>query len=445
MKSQPIRSKPSWRSAKMIAAGVAAVIVLAGCASTSAGTNQTGSFKEVKQSSSSAITVWVDATRLPEAQAYKKAHPSAKIDLVTYDPTTFQTKISLFDKAGSGWPDVVFSAVTTDVGWATSGKDPFAAPLNKGIFPASKIKNFAAGALDPCMVDGTLYCIRNDLAQNVLWYNKTLFDKFGYTVPTTWEQYEALGAKVAKEHPGYILGSVGDSNVPEIYFWGAKCPANKLTGNTFSSDLSSPNCTKMADLLDNMVANGSVTKDPVFGTSFPAQHGAKTLALVGPSFEGQYVFGSSLKTPAGQIAAANPLSWDGEAPATGNAGGGLWYVSSHSKNLKAASDFVNWMTTSDANQASAPTYPAYAPAAKAWLSNPANTSYFATDVTPAFTKAASEVWSGWSSTSRADPGVSWAANIVPALLTGKTIKEELPAWQTQILNLAGTVGYKVSK
>ena len=40
-----------------------------------------------------------------------------------------------------------------------------------------------------CTVNGSVYCLRNDLAQNVLWYNKTLMDKWGYQVPATWEQY----------------------------------------------------------------------------------------------------------------------------------------------------------------------------------------------------------------------------------------------------------------
>ena len=76
-----------------------------------------------------------------------------------------------------------------------------------------------------------MYCLRNDIGQNVVWYNATLMKKFGYQVPTTWEQYQALGAEVAKQHPGYIIGSVGDPWTPEVYFWASQCPANQITGN----------------------------------------------------------------------------------------------------------------------------------------------------------------------------------------------------------------------
>ena len=35
--------------------------------------------------SSGPLTVWVDSTRVPAAQAYEKAHPGVKINMVVYD------------------------------------------------------------------------------------------------------------------------------------------------------------------------------------------------------------------------------------------------------------------------------------------------------------------------------------------------------------------------
>jgi multiple sugar transport system substrate-binding protein len=85
------------------------------------------------------------------------------------------------------------------------------------------------------------------------------------------------------------------------------------------------------------------------------------------------------------------------------------------------------------------------PAAKAWLANEKNTSYFANDVGPVFEKAAGEVWPGWSATSRANPTTNWASYVIPQVIQGKTVEETLPGWQTQIVNLAKSVGYEVSK
>ena len=436
------------RAIRAVVAAAAIAVALAGCASATAPATTSGSFKEAKQDKNSTITVWADSTRLPTVQKYQKANPNVKMKIVTYDgsPDTLQTKVALFDRAGSGWPDVVFATGMSGIESSTSGKTPFAAPLDYGIFPKSKIDGFAKGTLDPCIVAGHLYCIRNDVAQDVFWYNKTLFDKFGYSVPKTWEGLQTLSDKVAQEHPGYVLGSVGDNFAPLIYFWASECPANTLDGKTFSSDTSSQKCTRIAKLLDHMIANGTIVTDGVLGTAYPQKYSDKTLGMVAPTWYGQYVFGSVLKVPSGQIAAAAPFTWASDGTkSTGNVGGGIWSISSHSKNLAASSKLVEWATTSSAAQASAPTYPAYAPAAKAWLANPANTSYFATDVGPAFRTAAASIWSGWSQTGRVAQATIWANTVLPQLIAKKTVLSTLPAWQTQAEQLAGTVGYTLKK
>jgi ABC-type glycerol-3-phosphate transport system substrate-binding protein len=441
--------------AAAIALSLATATALAGCASadtTTPSSSKQSAFKPVAQKASSQITVWADSTRLPSVQAYQKAHPDVKMKVVTYDggadgSTYLQSKVQLFDRTGSGWPDVVFGT-PTDVTWASEatkpGAQPFAAPLDEKLVPQSTLDGFAKGSLTPCQFNGHTYCMRNDIAQVVLWYNKSLMDKWGYQVPTTWEDYEALGTKVAKEHPGYLVGSVGDTNSHESYFWSGQCPAFNLTKpDTLRTDLQDPKCTRMAKLLDNLISAKAIATQGFFSQGFAKNSGSKVLMAYGPSWYGQYLFKAGFKTPAKQIAAAAPLTWKGESTAaTGNVGGGVWMVSSHSANLKASSDLVTWLTTSDANQATAPTYPAYAQAAKAWLANPANKDYFANDVSGPFEQAANEVWTGWSNTRFSD-STAWSSVVLPALTAGKSLTETLPAWQQEIANEAKSQGYKV--
>src|ERR1044071_7840898 len=91
---------------------VTAVAVLSGCSSSSSDSSDEGrGFAEVKQDKASAITVWVDATRVPAVKAFEKANPSIKVKTVTYDGSangsnSFKTKMALYDRAGKGWPDV---------------------------------------------------------------------------------------------------------------------------------------------------------------------------------------------------------------------------------------------------------------------------------------------------------------------------------------------------
>lgn len=439
------RSGARWTLAAVMVAGLSACG--APNSTTQSASAPPATFHAVTQSSDAPITVWVDSTRLPGVQAYQKTHPDVKLNIVTYNGDAnganyLQTKIELYNRAGSGWPDVVFSEEYNDATWSTESDINWVAPLNQGLVPQSTLDGFAPNALAPCTDGGNVYCLRNDIGQNVVWYNATLMKSFGYQVPTTWEQYQALGEQVAKQHPGYITGSVGDAWTPEVYFWAGQCGANQINGNTVTVNTSSPACTKMAGLLDAGVANKSLTTQSAFADSFVKQYASKTLMLIGPSWYGQYVFNSALHVPAGQIAAAAPLTWAGQTTATtGDVGGGIWMVSKHSQNLAAASALVQYMSTSNDYQLTAPTYPAYQPAAQAWLAAQAKQNYFASDVSPAFTKAAGEIWNGWGAGRYSQENI-WAASMVPQITSGQSITSLLGTWQTAIQNQARSFGYQ---
>jgi ABC-type glycerol-3-phosphate transport system substrate-binding protein len=445
------RRRARWVLAAVLA--VAATAGLSACAEANSPTQPASSapasFKAVSQVSGAPITVWVDSTRLPGVQQYARTHPGVKLNIVTYNGDAegsnyLQTKIELYNRAGSGWPDVVFSEEYNDAAWSTQPGVDWVAPLNQGLVPQSTLDNFAPNALAPCTVDGTVYCLRNDIGQNVVWYNATLMKRFGYQVPTTWEQYQALGAEVARQHPGYIIGSVGDAWTPEVYFWASQCPANQISGNTVSVNTGGTDCTRMARLLDAGVANKSLTTQSAFADSFVKQYAAKALMLIGPSWYGQYVFNSALHVPAGEVAAAAPLTWAGQAPATtGDVGGGIWMVSKHSKNLAAALALAQYMSTSNAYQLTAPTYPAYKPAAQAWLAAQARQHYFASDVSSVFTQAATEIWGGWGSGRYSQENI-WASTMVPQITNGQSISSLLGTWQTAIQNQARSFGYQVT-
>jgi multiple sugar transport system substrate-binding protein len=432
---------------------VVAGLALAGCSSSSGGGSNSFGFKAGKQDASGGITVWVDATRAPAADAYKKANPNDKVTVVTYDGSangsgSFKSKMSLFDRSGNGWPDVVFSTQNNDAAWASQsmgGKQPFAAVLNQGLIPNDTLDGFTKGALDPCTVNGKVYCLRNDLAQVVLWYNKTLMDQFGYSVPTTWEQYQQLGAEVAKDHPGYIIGAVGDTWTPEVYMWGSECQANQVTGaRSVTVNTTTPECKRAADLIDAGVANKSLTTLSVFTPEFVKAYTGKVLMIPGPAWYAGAIFNntSSLNVPKGQLGVAAPLAW-GDSPAvTGDVGGGTWFISSHSKNLALAAKFAEFVTTADAYQVDqAPGYPAFAAAGQKWLDKQQSSGYYATDLS-AITKAGSMIWSGWGSPSFSQEAI-WAKTMTPILTSGGSVAANLGKWGQAISDQAKVEGYTV--
>jgi len=439
--------------------GIAAVglAVLTACSGpASGGSGASGStygFDAAAQEKGSKITVWVDAAREPIVKAFQADNPNVPISIETYDGNaggsgSFQTKIALLDQSGEGWPDVVFSTQTNDASWAakeTNGVQAFAAPLNKGLLDDAFLKGFTAGANDPMTVDGKVYGLRNDLAPVVLWCNQKLLDQFGYKVPTTWEEYQDLGVRLAAEHPGYILGSIGDSFVgPYVYYWGAQAPIFQLSGNTFSSNFDDSKSKNMTSMLDSMVKNGTLVQDSVFSGSFVQKYADKIVAMPGPAWYAGALFQNpqSLNSPKGEIGAAVPLHWNGQDKVTGNVGGGVWYASSHSKNLAAVSTLLKYVISSDKASSLASGLPAYDAAASKWLDTQAASGYFAGDFKGAVQTAASSVWKGWGFPSFS-PETAYAAVVVPALAAGKPIADVVPEWKKQILNEAQVQGYTV--
>ena len=256
------------------------------------------------QASSAPIVVWVDAARVPQVKAYEKANPSVKIDLVTFDggdngSGSIESKVSLFNRVGHGWPDIVFSGEANDV--QKLGLPPFNFPevLNQGgLLPNGLLKGYAAGTLADCYIGGKLECLRNDVAFDVLWVNVALMKQFGYTVPTTWQQWQAIGEDVAKNHPGYIVGSIGDDFDHEIYLQAAQCQMNdEIKPYTILDNPADPNCTGMACLLDPLQADGALSPSYVFASTYGKQYGVSSsfpnghvLMMPGPAWYSGAIF-----------------------------------------------------------------------------------------------------------------------------------------------------------
>lgn len=397
------------------------------------------------------ITVWADATRQPAVDAFVAAHPEIKVNLVLDDGSsgasgTFQTKISLADQAGEGWPDVVFSTQNNDAAWAAreiNGQQAFAQVLSEGFLDAGFLDGFTPGALDPVTVDGKVYGLRNDLAPVLFWYNQSLLKEFGYEAPTTWEAYQELGDKLAAEHPGYFLGAIGDAfQGPYIYYWSGQAPIFQLDGETFKSDTAAPNSAKVSALIDHMVANKSLTLGSVFGAAFVST-ADKLVAIPGPAWYAGALFQNpgGVNAKAGDWVAAPPLKWaDGDA-VTGNVGGGVWYASSHTQQPEAVKTFLQFVTTAD-GVAGTGGLPAYQAAADKWLEGQASSGFYAGDFKAAIQAAASSVWSGWGYPNFS-PETAWAKIITPGLASGKTMADLAADWQQEMKNEAQVVGYTV--
>jgi multiple sugar transport system substrate-binding protein len=454
--SRLFRSTRIPRAISVAAMATAIAFIAAGCASGGPAEDSGYGFPTVEQVADSPITIWVDADRSKIAEEFKADHPEIEVNIETYDgnsggTNSFQTKIGLADAAGEGWPDVVWSGQVNDASWATksiNGAQPFAAALDTGVTEPGWLDGYTAGALDPVTVDGHVYGARDNLAPVVFWYNKELFDKFGYTIPETWEDYQALGDKLAAEHPGYVLGSIGDPFTAVLTdMWSAQAPIYTVDGDTFSADFSDSHTTRMIDLLDHMYANGTLTLDGLFTPDWAANHKDKVLGIPGPTwFTGAVIQNpDSLAAEAGTWGAGAPLHWAGEPVGTGNVGGGFWYGSSHSANLKAVGEYLQYATSGPKSVQYITGLPAYASTASEWLDVQVDSGFWADSdkFKDVVSGAAGSIWPGWGATLSFSSEPAWAEIVAPALAKGDTIASVVDEWKTRYENDAKVNGYTV--
>lgn len=393
------------------------------------------------------IVVWADATRVPMVQEYQKSHPAAKIDLVTIPNESgyIETKVQLANRAGQGWPDVVF----TGENLATLQAKPYewAAPLD-GRVKQDVIDAFAKTSVGNCTIAGHLYCLQNDIAQTVLWYDKGLMKQFGYTVPKTWKEYQDLGAKVASEHPGYVVGALGAHGMLFTYYQSSGCPlTDAKSDTTVRINPDAVECTRVDNLLQPMLDNGSVSRLDEFDPAFVALGTQrKILMLPFASWAGDFAFKPTYKTPPGQLAAAPMPTWEGESVGySGAVGGGVWAMSRHAANPQGAADLITWLTTDIGLQSKQPTYPAYRPAAQAWMAGKANDPYYAEDPSPVFKAQADLIRENWKYTRYAATVInSYNETVAKGIQDKGKLADLMPKFGEQLTQAAKDAGYTVT-
>jgi multiple sugar transport system substrate-binding protein len=407
------------------------------------------------QAAKPSITIWVDAPRLPGAKLYAEImKPTVDVKVELHAQADLVQKVSLFNRVKKGWPDVVFGP-PNDVSVLKDANNALA--LDK-YAPASFWKDMEAGNQWCKGSDGKYYCVKNDLAQTVLWVNTKLMKDFGYTVPKTMDEFAKIGADIAKNHPGYSLGALGAQGVYSSYLWPSQCPVNQATSATAVKIApKSPKCTRATALLQPMIDSGVMSTSAPWDADFIKDYGQanKVVMTIGPSWFGEFVIrpASSWAVPAGQITAAPMPMWAGETVNySGEWGGGIYTVSPHSKYPKEALAFAIFMVSDKRNvvdvanpdgSKGAPTFPASQKGNALWKAAISADKYYASNPYPAMLEQSKKIFSGEKPVSY-DTNGAMEGTFSNELKKQKNAQAALDAFATYASNLAKQLGYKVT-
>ena len=391
------------------------------------------------------LLVWVDSVREPAGKAYQESvKGDVDVTVEVFDTAELLTKIALFNTTGSGWPDVVFAGAPNDVAILAEPNNGYAANLSETV--DESVFDDYNGANDWCLIDGSYYCLKNDLAQTVLWYDKPVFEELGLTVPTTMEEFATEAMKL--EGTGYVAGAIGDANYYASYLWPSGCPMTSTEDSTtVRIDPDAEECTRVSELVQPLVDAGVLDIRSSFDAGFladVAQKG-KVAMTFGPSWFGEFVLRpeSSWAIPAGHVAAAAMPQWDGNDKAySGEWGGGVWMASSHSKFPDAAAEAVTFLATDPTMMTDSVTFPGSEPAFKAWSGRVSGDEYYAEDPIPAMVQQATLINPGENAV-RYDIQGQIGSVLQTEINAGTPLADAVRKFQESLIQLAPGAGYKV--
>lgn len=255
---------------------------------------------------------------------------------------TLVTKILTAHKAGQG-PDLVqaeYQALPTlvsndavaDISSEAGGaKDDFA----EGVWQQTTLGSDA------------VYAIPQDVAPMMFYYRADLFEKYGLTVPTTWEEFAETARELKEKEPGVDLTtfSANDSGLFAGLAQQAGAKWWTTEGQKWKVGIDDEATRKVADFWGGLVKEGAIDNQPMYTPAWnKALNTGKQIAWVSAVWA-PGTMATAAPDTAGKWAMAPLPQWSKDENVTGSWGGSSTAVTTDSKHKAAAAEFATWLNT----------------------------------------------------------------------------------------------------
>lgn len=365
-----MRLHSGFRTAAMLAA---TALIVTGCSGGDGGggsdTSTTASGEKVE------LTMWTWAPNMDKiVDVWNADHPEIHVTVSKQDggdPAV--TKLLTAVKAGSGAPDVmqaeyqkiptlVSADALADISGSVSGD--LAEQFPEGVWNSVTLGSDA------------VYAVPQDSGPMQFYYRADIFDKLGLKVPTTWQEYAATAAKVHASDPKAYLGTFSATDAG--WFTGLAQQAGAswwgIDGDSWTVSIDDEATTKVADYWGGLVESGAIDNKPMYTPEWNAAlNDGSQIGWLSAIWAPGVLAGNAADT-AGKWKMAPMPQWDPANPATGNWGGSGMAVTTQSKHVPEATEFITWLNSSqdavDQLVSTAGVYPANIPASKTALAKP---------------------------------------------------------------------------
>lgn len=452
MKLTKARGAMTRRGLMTAIAAVAVAGTLAACSGTGGGSATTapagGDALDAALAAGGSITYWSWTPQATDqVAAFEKQYPNVTVNLVNAGTGGDEyTKLQNAIAAGSGAPDVVQIEYYALPQFALSGG---LLDLTQYGFGDLQSK-YTAGTWGHVSIGGAIYGLPQDSGPIALFYNKKVFDQYGLTVPTTWDQYIDDAKKLHAANPkDYITSDTGDAGFTTTMIWQAGGQPFQTNGTKVTINLQDAGSAKWATMWDQLLSQGLLAPTPGWTDDWYKGLGDGSIAslIIGAWMPG--VLEGSVKQASGDWAVAPVPSYDGN-PAGAENGGGAQSVTKQSQNPALAAAFLRWLNSDDASL-SIFTKEGGFPSTVAQLNDPAFLSYSdpyfgGQQINQVLSQAASAPSSPWQYLPYQVYANSIFGDTVGQAYTNKSdLNAALQAWQQKLVDYGNQQGFQVNQ
>lgn len=274
---------------------------------------------------------------------FNKSHPSIQVNLVKTPtgPAGAYAKMFTAIKAGDT-PDLgqiefdVLPSFVRTGGLLNLAK--YGANSHAGEFTPTAWKQVAFG--------GGTWAIPQATGPTGLFYNATLFKKYGLSVPKTWAQFASEAKSLHAAHPGvYLTNFDTDPSWLAMFIWQAGGRWFQAQGNSWKLGFTDSGSMKVADYWQKLIASKAIPAEPSFNAAWYKQLGNGTLLTWPTAQWGTTIMQDNVSSGSGHWRIAPMPQWTAGASTYGQYGGSTTAIFKTTKHPQAALTFALWMNT----------------------------------------------------------------------------------------------------
>ncbi|MFG2431129.1 ABC transporter substrate-binding protein [Streptomyces sp. NPDC048590] len=195
-----------------------------------------------------------------------------------------------------------------------------------------------------------LYALPQDSGPLMFYYRQDLFERYGLSVPATWDEFAETARALKKKAPDKDLTTFSSNDSGLFAGLAQQAGAKWWTtgGDKWKVAIDDPATQKVADFWGGLVKEGAIDNQPMYTPAWnKALNTGKQIAWVSAVWAPGTLTTAAPGTK-GKWAMAPLPQWTAGENITGSWGGSSTAVTTDSKHRKAAATFAKWLNTDPA-------------------------------------------------------------------------------------------------